>query len=200
MNNNKANTYLSVLLCLMIGFSLSSCTKEQVQQEEKQAFTQYFKGTVGTQAINVRNTLRDDDRSQLQGSWSGLDIAIGNQIEIYTVNVKLPKELLNTTNEAKLRFQINNIQKKQYQINVDDPYETDFGTFIYLMKNPGLDNQVIYQTSSLKKPFNIEITKYEFPNGDILPMVGGKLNGVLYNEKNLMDSVVIQNGDFEVWR
>ncbi|WP_316753800.1 DUF5025 domain-containing protein [Pedobacter gandavensis] len=200
MNSNKRNRCLSVILCLTIGFSLSSCTKEEVQQEEKKAFIQYFKANLGSQTMNVSNALKDDDRSQLQASWTGVDIAIGKQLEVYVVNVKLPKALLNTTKESHLKFQIYDIKKKQYQINVDDPYETDFGTFIYLVKNPGMDNEVEYTTSSFRKPFVLEITKYERPNGDIVPVVGGKLNGVLYNPKNLMDSVVIQNGDFELWR
>ncbi len=191
------NATLKISFCLTAILALSSCKKEIAQTQKKQEYIQHFNATVAGKSVRIQNSL-NKDRIQFNGSWTGVGMGNGTQLEMYTVRVTLPKEVLGRADESKLRFQIFDIQRKEYQINGDKLYEKDFSTHIYLQNSVGKSNDVIYTTSSLKKPFKIEITKYELPKGSLVPIVGGKLNGVLYNTKDLTDSILIHDGDFEV--
>ncbi|WP_316839797.1 DUF5025 domain-containing protein [Pedobacter gandavensis] len=196
MKNIKRNPALILLPYLLAAFSLSSCKKESPVKEEKKADIQYLKATIDGQSISLQKT--DNDRTVFYGSWTGLGMGNGAKIDIYTVDVNLPKASLSSTDVFRLSFQIYDVKKRKYEMEGDLSDRTDFGAYIYAVKKPDLGENVLYSTSSLKKPFHIEITKYEYPKNSLIPIVGGKFNGVLYNTKNLLDSIVVKNGEFEV--
>lgn len=191
----KINNILKTLLCFTILFIFYSCKKNTEQTEEKQEYTQYFNALIANKSIAIQNS-HSKNRNLFRGSWTGVDMINGDQIEMYTVKTILPKEVLNMN--AELNFQIFDIKKKIYFINEDDIYKKDFSTHIYLKKHEDLNNETIYTTRKVKKPFEIEITKYEFPNESLIPILGGNFNGVLYNVKDITDSITIKNGNFEV--
>lgn len=187
------NRHLKILFSFSVIFTILSCKKQAQQPVEKQEYTQYFNALVDSIPIQIKNSF-DKDRSNFMGSWTGVGMKNGDQMEMYTVKAVLPKEQF--PSKSVLNFQIFDIKRKAYHINSN--YLEAFSTHIFLVKNAGTATQAIYTTNDLKKPFEIEITKYEFPNGRHPPIVGGKLNGVLYNEKSTADSISIYNGNFEV--
>lgn len=192
----STKSFLAFGIGLFTILGLSSCKKQISEKAEEPIRVQYLKAEIGSQSIDIRKT--DNDRNLFYGSWTGVGMATGTQIDMYSVELNLSKVLLVSNEVSKLRFQIFDIKTKQYQIDHDFSFPIDFTTYIYMIKNAGGKNEVIYSTSRLKKPFSIEVKRFEYPNDSIIPIVGGKFNGVLYNTKNLKDSVVIENGEFEV--
>lgn len=187
--------YLFALLCF-----ITACKKEPIPaKEEKQEFIQYFGAVINDVNVNIRNT-QDKDRTKLHGQWTGVGMGNGQQIPMYTVDVNLPKEAPQDLFEPKLRLQIFDIHHGLFLLDGTNSYYESFASHIALFKRYGNGNNEVksYVAHPSKKPFAVEITRYEYPEGSGVPYVGGKLNGVLYNEKNLQDSIVIKNGQFEV--
>lgn len=197
MDNHRMSRYFSMLSCLIVIGTFYSCKKESAETPKKQEHLQYFKATVDNKPVGIELPM-GENRELYNGSWTGVGMANGEEKEMYTVHVALPKELLNSNRGSVLRFQIFDIKKKEYQISNDAPGPNNLSSHVFLWKDAGAEGETTYSTSSLKKPFKVEITKYESPYKSNLRTVGGKLSGVLYNTKNLMDSIVIQNGSFEV--
>ncbi|WP_316821221.1 DUF5025 domain-containing protein [Pedobacter gandavensis] len=189
------NAHLKLLLCFIVLLICYSCKKEKAPTKEETEYTQYFNAVIGSKPITIQNSLAKD-RNLFKGSWTGVGMSNGNQIEMYTIKAILPKETLKA--HAELNFQIFDIKKNTYHIDNADFFEKSLSTYIYLKKYDDLNNEAIYSTDKTKKSFEIEITKYEFPNESLTPVVRGTLSGVLYNVKDLRDSITIKNGDFEV--
>jgi hypothetical protein len=184
--------YFIALLCLT-----SACKKESIpQKEEKQEYVQFFGAVINNNNINVLNT-QSKDRWKLHGQWTGVGMGDGRQIPMYTVDVTLPKEATQDLYDPKLRLQLFDIHHGLFLLDGTNAYSESFASHIAIFKGSGNDFKA-YVAHPSKKPFAVEITKYEYPEGSGVPYVGGKLNGVLYNENNLQDSVVIKNGQFEV--
>ncbi|MBB2148262.1 DUF5025 domain-containing protein [Pedobacter gandavensis] len=189
------NKYLKILFTLSTIPTVLSCTKQEEQPLKKPEYKQYFNAEINNKSIQIQNNLFKD-RENLTGSWTGVGMNNRDQIDMYTVRVILPKAQF--PSNSVLNFQVFDIKKKAYYLNDAAKYLERLSTHIFLAKNSGTDSTVLYTTNNLKKPFEIKITKYELLNDSFVPIVGGKLYGVLYNVKNMTDSVTIYNGDFEV--
>lgn len=177
--------------------SLFSCKKQTVEVPKNEKYIQYFKADIAGQTLDLKSSI-DENRDLFRGSYTEIGFGDGTFKEMYTVNVAVPNTLLNTSIQSKLQFQLFDIKKGVYQLSNDDSYQKDFSSHIYLVTNLGMQDSKLYTTNEKKPPFNISITRYEKVKGSMIPFVGGKLNGVLYNVKDLKDSIVIDNGVFDV--
>jgi ferredoxin len=186
--------------CIALLLCVAACKKEAIpQKEEKQEFVQFFGAVINDTNINILNT-QSKDQSKLHGQWTGVGMANGREIPMYTISVVLPKDTPQDLFDPKLSVQIFDIHPGLFLLNGANSYYEDFASHIVLLKRYGSNNGDFkaYVAHPSKKPFEVEITRYQYPEGSIVPYVGGKLNGVLYNEKNLQDSIVIKSGKFEV--
>lgn len=192
------NTNLKIWLYLLIFLSFSSCKKEESKKEDNIEYIQYFSAKIGGKNIDIKNSI-NGDRFKLHGSWTGIN---NDEVHVYQVKVNLPEERNEIVKyETLLNFQIYDIERNKVNNIIDNEfYQNDFNSYIFLSKTMIDDdkNYTIYSPNTNKKPFKIEITKYQFIKDSLVPIVGGKLNGVLYNKKNLLDSVIIKDGIFEV--
>ena len=48
----------------------------------------------------------------------------------------------------------------------------------------------------LKQPVKLLINRAEFVDSSNIPFIEGVINGVLYNQENLNDSIIIENVEF----
>ncbi|MBS7566582.1 DUF5025 domain-containing protein [Mucilaginibacter sp. Bleaf8] len=168
-----------------------SCSKKEAVEESTPEYVQFFKASVNGKPMAVENTMRKD-RENLSGSWTGLGFASGEQKELYTISVALPSET-KPSETAKLRIHIWEVKEGTFTISNTIPNNLLTESHILLWKSNNT-----YTPNNHAKPFTVRITKYERPAGSSIPTVGGQLNGVLYNEQNSQDSVVIKDGSFEV--
>ncbi|WP_316799619.1 DUF5025 domain-containing protein [Pedobacter frigidisoli] len=187
----------NTILTLLFPVLLFSCKKDPAETTEKQPYVQYFKADVAGQSLDIKGS-NSTNREIFRGSRTIIGDADGTQHEMYTVNVALQATVLNTTSPSKLQFQIFDIRPKEYQLANGDAYQKNFSTHIFLVTDLGRPDSKLYTTSAVKSPFHIVISKYDMPKDSGIPFVGGKLDGVLYNVKNLQDSIVIRNGVFDV--
>ncbi len=174
-----------------------SCKKQEVEVPAKQTYIQYFNANIAGQDLNIKNSI-DENRNIFRGQLTGIGYGDGTQKEMYTVNVVVPKVLLNTSIDTKLQFQLFDIKKEEYQLSNSEHYKKDFASYVYLVTDLGMTNSKLYTTNESKPPFKITITRYEKVKDSALPFVGGTLNGVLYNVKDLQDSIQIKDGAFDV--
>lgn len=176
---------------------LFSCKKQKTEAPVKEPYIQFINVQIAGKYLEIKGSI-DRNRDIFSGSWTGIGYGDGTQKEMYTVNVIVPNTFLNTTLASRLQFRIFDIEKKEYRLSGNDPYKQSFASSISLVTNLGLADSKVYTTNETKPPFKIEINRYEKPKGSGVPFVGGKLSGVLYNVKNLQDSIVIKDGVFDV--
>ena len=190
----KMTAYLFYLTFFV---SVLSCKKQDFKVSQKKTYIQYFKANVAGQTLDIKNSI-DENRHIFRGQYS--EIGYGNGIfkEMYTINVAVPKTILNTSIDTKLQFQIFDSGIGKYEISSSDSYKGSFNTHVYIVTDLGMPSGKTYTTHETKAPFNILITRYEKAANSALPFVGGKLDGVLYNVKDLQDSIVIKDGSFDV--
>lgn len=50
----------------------------------------------------------------------------------------------------------------------------------------------------LKQPVRLLINRAEFVDSSNIPFIEGVINGVLYNQENLNDSIIVENVEFGV--
>lgn len=188
---------LKVTALIFIGVSFFSCKKDKIETPVVEKYTQYFNANINGKPLSITGSM-GENRNIFSGSWTGIGYNDGSQKEMYRVDVSIPNPVLNSTSNARLSFQIFNIQPKLYAISSAKSYRESFSTGIYLVSDLNLNSSKVYTTNEVKKAFQIDITKYERPKDGTLPIVGGKINGTLYNTDNLQDSIVIKDGVFEV--
>lgn len=184
----------------IFGISCEKAKKNDPDAEKSTApFSQHFYAFINNKPITVHSSL-EKNRDLFNGQWTGIGMPNGSNINLYKVNVVLPEEGSAGGLHSDLKFQIYNISKKTFLITGKDNYYNVTGTYIALKKQtgPAETDQKIYVAKPGKKPFEVQIITYESIKGSLVPLVEGKLNGVLYNVKNPLDSVVIKNGDFRV--
>ena len=197
----KSKTTFSLLLAA--GLLSFSCSKDKaiIDKPIQKEYTQHFEAVIAGKSVAIENTI-SKDRDILSGQWTGIGMSDGSAKSLYNVLVRLPKGLLDNNLEPVLRFQIDNIQIGYFNITgINDRYENLEGSHIVLSawgKNGNSEDAVVYTANPDKKPFGLEITRYEYLSGSTIPIVGGKLSGVLYNEEDVQDSITIRNGVFEV--
>ncbi|WP_295767729.1 DUF5025 domain-containing protein [uncultured Mucilaginibacter sp.] len=189
---NTRIALLNMSLTLSAALSITSCSKTRVAKPQPEEFVQHFKANIAGKEISIENT-RDRNRTQLTGQWTGLGNGDGTEKSIYTVDVILPADISPISAQARLRVQVENVKKGEFLITGENKDYPPYKSLISLR-----NSNISYSANTAKKPFEVEITRYEYPYGSMVPYVGGKLNGVLYNEKNLQDSIIIKDGTFEV--
>lgn len=201
MKTMKLTTTIVFLIVIaLVGISCEKTKKDGLEEDQSaQIFSQHFYAFINDKPITVHSSL-EKDRANFNGQWTGIGMANGGNINLYKVNVLLPKEISKEGYTSDLKFQIYNISKKTFLITgKDDSYNVK-GTYIALRKKtgPAETDQKVYAANTKKKPFQIKITNYETIKGSLVPSVEGRLDGVLYNIKNSRDSIIIKNGEFKV--
>ena len=188
-------THLNFAGLLLLAITFLSCKKDKIEIPVKPVYIQYFNANIAGKDLNIKGSL-GENRGVFRGSWTVLGYGNGTDKDLYRVDVAIPNRISNSSS-AQLSFQIFDIKQKPYTISSARAYLESFSSNIYLIVKSSTSSYV-YTTSELKKPFVVNITKYEKPKDGSLPFVGGKIDGVLYNTKNLQDSIVIRDGVFEV--
>ncbi|WP_265800977.1 DUF5025 domain-containing protein [Pedobacter sp. MC2016-05] len=186
-----------IIFFLAICLSMIACKKENTDVPKEDSYKQYFQANIAGKPINIAGNI-STPRNIFHGSWTILGNSDGTNNEMYTVNVQVPKDVLNTKIGSKLQFQIFDIKTGEYLLNSKIAFQKDFSTHIYLVTELGTAGSKTYTTDESKKAFKISILKYQKPKDGSVPFVGGNLNGVLYNTKDLQDSIVIKDAAFEV--
>ncbi|WP_133780792.1 DUF5025 domain-containing protein [Pedobacter nutrimenti] len=194
------STIVFLVIFAIIGISCEKNKKIDPEVDQQaQVFSQHFYAFINDKPVTVHSSL-EKNRALFNGQWTGIGMPKGSNINLYKVNVVVPKEAFKEGYASDLKFQIYNISKKTFFITGKDDYYNVTGTYIAMRKKtgPAETDQKIYAANIKKKPFQVLITNYETIKGSLVPLVEGRLNGVLYNIKNPSDSVVIKNGEFKV--
>lgn len=174
-----------------------SCKKDVPPVEkEEQEHIQYFEAVINGEKVRVESTY-SWNRDKLNGHRTEIGFDGGAREDMYNLNVTLPQK--NEGLVSKIRFQILDLDRRTQKITGEVPYYNSAGTFIVYYKKPeNKEDDPEFYVPHADKPFIAEITKIEYPEWSVIPYVGGKLHGVLYSEINPRDSIIIEDGMFEV--
>ncbi|PYF77124.1 DUF5025 domain-containing protein [Pedobacter nutrimenti] len=185
----------SLLLSMFIIFTICACKKEHPipKPPPEKEYVQYFKGFISEKPLLVT-------QSGISGDWTGLSSVSAPDMEVYRVIVNLQETYAGRLQTSFLRFQLFNMKNRTFKISGHEPILDLRNSYIFLNKKlgPNDEDAKFYTPNNLKKPFEINITRYEYLKNSGLPYVKGTLNGVLYNIKDITDSIVIRDGDFDV--
>ncbi len=79
---------------------------------------------------------------------------------------------------------------------LDGSYKEDFDSYIIFQIQQPTGNPKRYVNDHFRSPFIIQVNEIFQPEGSAIPGIKGSFSGTLYNEDDLLDSLVIENGDF----
>ena len=71
-----------------------------------------------------------------------------------------------------------------------------FHNRVCFMDKRDTNNEKWYEP--LKQPVKLLINRAEFVDSSNIPFIEGVINGVLYNQENLNDSIIVENVEFGV--
>lgn len=86
------------------------------------------------------------------------------------------------------------VQIGTFEVTSPDPEL--FHCSIYFIDERDANDKKSY--APLKQPLKLRITRAELSSVSSIPFIEGEMNGVLYNEKDLKDSIIVENIAFGV--
>jgi hypothetical protein len=182
---------------------LSACKQEQTPAPQKESYVQFFTGAINNKRVDIKTqttvtyqACESCNIESISGDWTGFT-SINK--DAYAVTVFLAKENPADAQMPKLKFRIFDIKPATFKITGEEDIYSPLATYIVLLKKGKTDAESTFYTANQQyKPFEITINKYVFNPDSGLPVVGGRLNGVLYNTTNHQDSIVLKDCTFEV--
>jgi hypothetical protein len=200
-------SFLSMLSFLLLNL-LFCCTKEEVNLQNTQddglpQATQTGAHTLGFY-LNDQPWLPSQDCSRnceaLTSYYSEAGFINGDRIPYYNIYAK---QAAGTENEEEQRFemQITRLTPEHtYSLHnqIFAPLE-ELASYAIFIKTSPSGNKRLYISDSTKTPFLVNITKVDYLNNTtFIPIVSGTFEGVLYNQENSLDSLIISKGRFDL--
>jgi hypothetical protein len=182
-------------ICVIFATLSISCNKKETIEIKSDIDSQTLRMQINGQDW-VSTSHNSSDREALHGQYT----EFGNKglfTPMYTITATKKVD----SQSQGFRIQIYNLGKTgDYFISgADDIYKSSSTHVVYSKRlSNAEDDVVMYTANPQKSPFKVVIKNYDIPYGSLLPTVGGSFEGVLFNMKNKLDSVIISEGSFEV--
>lgn len=177
--------YLVSCICFLLLITFASCSKDgDDYPKETPFYLGYFKGTVNEDPVSIVNT----DTKRVINSGILAERPVGPNAEYiteYYLSIPIGKFSLNMC--------LLPLEEGTYIINKG--FYTKDATHINMI-NESLQPVIYY--SPLKAPFKIEVDSIRYHGYSGFPYIEGKMEGILYNENNLQDSIVIKDAVFGI--
>ncbi len=204
MFSSKKTYFLVLALCATLLFLVSCDNKEETDPQKNLKRMNYFSMEIDGEFWQPSFIDGDTCKQTFNAAQSGYNANIGlSPSTFYNINAyKDPNAINDVRAENRLRLQIMDVVKTgKYEIKKD--YRVHFENFISFQirkdKN-GNEKQAIYSVDSTKNIFDFYVDKIIPVESIANQGIQGHFEGVLYNEENPIDSIVITNGKYKFER
>ncbi len=173
---------LIYLFLFIWAFSFVSCDKDEVDNSNSKRYLGYFKGDINGETIINNNLYRESKR------FGNIWYENGKQYFMYTFGIPCSNYGLGITIPVKEGL----IELRE----VDEYVDKDTLGYIYL-RNLSIESDIIYQPLNASFKIYIDSVRYH-SEWSGLPFIEGKMEGILYNEHDSKDSIIIKNAIFGI--
>ena len=173
-------------------FSFASCDKEEEPANPNPYSVRfgYIRGTVNGTAFCLQNKEAPGETYITNGNIYTEYPKLG--INSYGTNIPITKD----QNEFVYGFVFHLVPIKAGAYDVISPNHEMFHNRVCFMDKRDTNNEKWYEP--LKQPVKLLINRAEFVDSSNIPFIEGVINGVLYNQENLNDSIIVENVEFGV--
>ncbi|MES2730235.1 MAG: DUF5025 domain-containing protein [Bacteroidota bacterium] len=186
------NPYLLTLALLAL---LLSCQKEKVIQEQKPQPLNSFSMRLNGQVWQPSQIGKEVCMRTFHGAWSAVT-ENSQQKPFYTISAyKDPQAKVDYTSENAFKFQISNV-KKTGLYEIKGSYTEDFSSYALFTINKPDGTYNRYVNKITHGSFFVEVSEFIPTPASELSGIRGTFYGTLYNEKNPLDSLIFQGGEF----
>lgn len=180
--------YKISFIFLLSLLSFASCSKDEDNfpkvPKETPFYLGYFKGTVNDAPISLVNT---DIKTVIHsGIISKRPVGSnGEYITEYYLSIPI--------GDFSLNMCLDPLEEGTYII--DKGFYSEDAPHVNMIKK---DSEPVIYYCPLKAPFKIEVDSIRYHGYSSFPYIEGKMEGILYNENNLQDSIVIKDAIFGI--
>ena len=171
---------------------LTSCNKsvEEPKAKAKVAIN-FFSMQVNGQVWTPYQVPNDPCTSTFSGIYGGI-----GEKPIYTFNAyRDPTGKANAYSENLLRMQLVNVTEPGLYL-LDGTYKKDFDSYFMFQMQQPTGNFKLYVNIPQRYPCVVNVEAIATKKGYTIPGIKGTFVGVVYNEDNPLDSLVIEKGKF----
>lgn len=174
---------------------LTACDKEEEESYVPGPYSWdfgYIKGTLNGTDISLQNE---------GGQWGKHIPAAGAIYSVYESPKKFDSygttiPITRRQDELIYGFTFHITPVKVGIVEIKSPNHELIHNSIHFIDERDDENKKSY--APLKQPLELHITRADFSNESSVPFIEGVMDGVLYNEKNLNDSIIVKNVEFGV--
>lgn len=191
--------HLSLCISIFLLLTLAACGDNKYTEEKITPWQlNYFEGDLNNKLVSVKDPPSEslihtayalNYRKYEDGNWTTTQTFQ----EVYEISIPLTRAMgFSPAEDKKIRLEISlsPLNKGIYKIQHDN-YSLS-SSRVCIMYEIHSNLEAVYFPS--KEPLILELTRVECP--DIVPIIEGKLEGILYNISNPQDSIVIKNATF----
>ncbi len=174
--------------------SLTACDKEEEAPAVPGAYSWnfgYIKGRLNGTDFNLQN---EDKPGGCYISTSGAAYSkdLITEEDAYGTNIPITKK----QNELTYGFSIHIAPVKTGMFEIKGFSHNRMESSVYFIDERNADEKKGY--IPMKQPLKLCISRADFSSDSSIPFIEGEMDGILYNEKNPNDSIVVENIQFGV--
>jgi hypothetical protein len=172
-------------------FCLVSCKQEAPKAK---ASINTFSMRVNDQQWTPFQQKDDPCSSTYSGSYATISMMSGEIIPFYTVRAyRDPQGKADADSENLLRMRVMNVTRPSTYL-LDGTYKEDFDSYLmFQMQKPNFRR---YVNDPARSPFVVNVQEFIPIKGSPTKGIKGSFSGILYNEKDPSDVLVIEKGTF----
>lgn len=185
--------YVIALAAIAISL-LTACDKEEEETYVPGPYSWdfgYIRGTLNGTDFSLQNEGRQGGRYLWVGI-SAYTISHNPERTTYSTDIPITKDQYNGLNYGFSIF-ITPVETGVHEVGIR---KSENDCVILFVDKRNADEKKIYST--LKQPMKLSIIRADFSPESDFPFIEGVMDGVLYNKKDMNDSIIVENVEFGV--
>ena len=171
---------------------LTGCKSNKSEEPKPPVVMNSFSMRVNDQEWKPFQSKEDPCNSTYAGSASAL-----NENPFYVISAyRDPTGRADAYSENLLRLQVMNVTKPSIY-PLDGTYKENFDSYIIFVTQRPKHGRYVNMPS--RSPFVVTVTEIPVKKGYVIPGLKGTFSGILYNEQDPSDSLVIEKGEFNFY-
>lgn len=183
-------------IAVVVVLSFSACNKE----EEEELYVPgpyswdfgYINGKLNGVDINLQNEGGNIGK-HISTTGAAYSEYPNEHASCYGINVPITKKQ-DASFIYGFTFHISPVKVGTYEVTKAKP--DPLTNSIHFIDRRDAKEEKVYQP--LKKPMKLRIDRADFSSESLMPFVEGEMEGILYNEENMNDSIIVENMKFGI--
>jgi len=137
----------------------------------------------------------EDKNDPCSSTYAGISGGYGDKPLFTIYAYRDPTGRADAYSKNLLRLQITNVTKPG-TYPLDGTYKEDFDSYFLFVVQQPTGKSKFYVNDPKRSPFVVNVTEIPVKKGYVIPGLKGSFSGILYNEADPSESIVIEQGAF----